>query len=1544
MAASPIPTALDDRLCALENRVHKLLVIGGACRFALAVLAATVAIFVLDAAFQLSVAARCLLELGWLALVGFLAWRLVLRPWNEEIPLEELDAFPTRPIARLAGFTALIAFASVSIAVATPGIGEHFRRVALPWHRPTAVPSFEIVVTSGDSVVRRGDPITLVAYLKPRDANAVLPDSATLAIREVSEGVESKLPLNCDVTGTFHLTRPSVNDDFDYRVEVGSAASEWHTVRVADAVELTDRSSVEIVPPTYVSNWPTKSIAGFTDLEGLQHSVAHLRLRFNRPAESALLEWRPDGRAAIEASDAIPVAVSPDRLSGTAAIRLTGSGTLRAVLVNESGPRKLRTETVVNVRAILDAPPRFERVSGVVSQVRTVRPGERVDIEFAAIDDIGVASAELEYAIGPEGGASIRVPISLAGAGTTLAEGHSLFDLAGKGNAGGVVRYRLRAFDTRRVDEAKFGPQEVVFPPSGWSELRLSDSAPPLDRQEIFGQRDSSRDRVNAAVKEVAESHAEADALRADTAGRSPLPIDHALRLTAIRERIRKAVGLLDEAGREAVLTPDLRLLAQAIREVAERSLADADDALRKASIDDAAARSAALATTLVRLHDAQTRLEDLLKRNERLAQDRLDRRRLEALASDQGSLADRAKPGSETPREELLKRQRELLTRLTALTAESDSLKRGVAAAAALESAKFVAEGQAISARLRDLDVAANRVHADLRQSLLEALSATQRKWIRDSEPLQTRLETPARLAGVAAMKREDFQRVADLLAQDKIVPALTELERLAQGLDRMAEEFDQWTADRNDPKIAATQLAKWQGEFRTRFLAATKSVLFEKLPEARKLAFRDEQDALEKSTGRLKLPAEVGGYRDAALVHLRMAAKRLVADGTGAEEAMKYAAESLAKLAEKTPSLTDRLTRSRTELDRIRFEQDAIVAAAEQVLRQHEKQVPTALVVQALIGKFVPLQLKQQKLGDRLAKLDVPGFELRQARAVRAARAASSDLSDGLPFDTMASLAGSKRELDRLRQVLDKLPCNDDKADELAHKQSEVARLMLAAGERATVRQLEPIVALQQDVFKQIGSLVAPEAAGLLFDAHEAVKAAERSLRDGSKHTTILRLTREAAESLAVLADRLGDREVERDRIRRLAENRRQGVCLAKKLAGQPLSADASAKAIRDLGFEVEELMGTRVGAAGQVAKKTVHDHYTRLRATAEPDRKLRDQKQLAEALAELANAMEAAHLTARPAPPPENPDPAETFLPSHSNAELLRDLARQQRELRERANALAAELATRTKPAEKNPLAALAEGQRELAAVVDGWARALATEKDVSANDAGQAAEAAKLAADRLAVGAVRAARQSGQLAASRLRKLTSKTAASLATAQEALLGELLESTEDPTIAAAQQKARQEALVKEASEFAHMLDVAAKDAPAGGGSAKVFVEAADLARQAERRLNDAAKTPAEAAGLRGEADRLLHQAAEKAAVAGVPPDKNLPEANASGAAVLEVERAMKRAIWELGATGDAAVEPAMRRATDALNRAAKLTGTESPPKPNGMPVPGS
>src|SRR5207248_1882232 len=124
----------------------------------------------------------------------------------------------------------------------------------------------------------------LTAFLRPREPHADLPDNATLVIQDESNGGQRRLPMTGDATATFHVTRPAANDDFQYRVEAGLAASEWYSVRVADAVELTDSTTIEVVPPAY-ANRPAKSFTSISDLEALQHSTVQFRLRFSRAAE-----------------------------------------------------------------------------------------------------------------------------------------------------------------------------------------------------------------------------------------------------------------------------------------------------------------------------------------------------------------------------------------------------------------------------------------------------------------------------------------------------------------------------------------------------------------------------------------------------------------------------------------------------------------------------------------------------------------------------------------------------------------------------------------------------------------------------------------------------------------------------------------------------------------------------------------------------------------------------------------------------------------------------------------------------------------------------------------------------------------------------------------------------------------------------------------------------------------------------------------------------------------------------------------------------------
>ena len=284
----------------------------------------------------------------------------------------------------------------------------------------------------------------------------------------------------------------------------------------------------------------------------------------------------------------------------------------------------MRSEASLSIRAIVDASPRFEQVTGVGVQPRTVRPGERVLVDFIAIDDLGISSAEIEYVVREE---TRSVPIPMTGGGSTRAEGRMLFDLP-KAREGELLRYRLRVRDTRCVDDAKLGPQEALYPVDAWCELKFSPSAPPLDQQEIFGVRDSIRTLLTKQLEELKQVHGDTQTLRMDTAGRSPLPIDHGLRLTAIRDRVRQVKSALEDGAKGLAVTPELRSQAASIREAADGPLADVGEQFRKAATDNAADRAAALATALSRLQEAIERLADLVKQNDRLAQDRLDRRR----------------------------------------------------------------------------------------------------------------------------------------------------------------------------------------------------------------------------------------------------------------------------------------------------------------------------------------------------------------------------------------------------------------------------------------------------------------------------------------------------------------------------------------------------------------------------------------------------------------------------------------------------------------------------------------------------------------------------------------------------------------------------------------------------------------------------------------------------------------------------------------------------------------------------------------------------
>ncbi|HUR53611.1 MAG TPA: hypothetical protein VMZ71_05750, partial [Gemmataceae bacterium] len=1451
------------------------------------------------------------------------------------------EAAPSRPVARLAGAAGFVVLGSLMAAAAVPGSGERLRRVGLPWHRPAVVVAYRVVVSSGNPVVKRGDPVTLTGYVERTDPRAAVPEAALLVFRDGAGSTERKLPMAGDGSGAFHVTRPSVSGDFEYRVEVGHAASDWHTVLAADPVELTDQTTAEINPPTYATTTPKKSVPAATELDGLQHSSALLTLKFNRSCATAFLDWRPESNGPTEV---IPVALAADSLSGTATFAMTQHGVLRVVTINENSPRKLRSESVLAVRVTPDAAPRFEQVSGVTTGPRTVRPGEHVPITLTATDDLAVAKAEIEYAVGASNANTVRIPMPLAGLGTPRAQGRFVFDLAGKGSEGEVIRFRVRVADNRHLDAPKLDPQEAVYPPTGWAELKLSASAPPLEHQEIVGQRDAFRAALADALKDVKQATDDTDKVRTESANRNALALHHTVTLNAARDRARTAANTLHTAGRDAALTPELRPIAAAARDIADRTLKDADDQLRKSLSDVPTDRKPALNAAIKKLVEAADQIESLMERNARFAQDRLDGHKLDALAADQTALAEKAKPDG-TPSDELAKLQQELLDRLRKLVADSPPLKTAAGATTGREALRLSREAKALAGMLRDLDRAAKQLTADSRRALLVSLSRAQAALADRAAAVLTQTATATRLAGVTPPKPEDFRRVADLLAQDRVIAALTELERLAQATEHVAEAFEKWAAERADAKLAAKQLALWQEDFRGRYAGAVRGTAFDRLPDPTKASLRLEQQAIRGLVDRLKLPPGdgVASARKSASTSVGQAVTVLAGDGKGADTAMTTAVKALNHLADAIPTLAERLTNSRKTLEGLRLEQESIAAAAADLTRTADPAFTTQLA-----KKLQGWHQRQQRQLPPLLALDLPGLESRQERIAVALKAAASDLEAGLAFDVFASQAWAKREFERLRSALDRAATVDDRADDLARRLTAAADALDPLAE-PTTRQLEPVAAAFQDAQKQLASFVTPEAVALLHDARETVRVAESGIRDNTKADELKRRVRAASDALTKLAARLNGAEADADRLKRLAANRRQASEDGAKLRGKAYDPAASTDARNQLVRESEELAHTRVGAAAQLSKKKVVEQYERLRKHNEPDRPVALQKSLADALDELASQMaDIAELTTGRdlTPPAVTPDPADAFLPSKPLADALRAFAKDERALRDAVNGVNGEVARRTKPSDADPLAAIEKKQRLLAADIGAFAKGLIAEKDMGAADAaGKAAESARLAADRLQVGATRAAKEPGESTAQRLKQLAAtagdrawgKTATGLAARQEAIITEITAVLDNAANAAARQRARQEELAKQAFELGHMLDISAKNAPAGEAGSSL-AEAAELARGAEKMLTDAGKAvQGEGEKVRAAAEKMLADAATKAA-----PQGDAGEPTAAADAVRQAEAAMRTAADQLGAKGDRpAAEQSMRQAADLLNRAAKsAVGSPSPPPPEGSP----
>ena len=287
MPAVKLPKKLSARLGFLAVRVRKIRTLRAVARAAFLIPVAAFACIMADAYLGFPGAVRYALLGGWLGLVFYSLWKIrrariadvdmegVASAVEEEFPrlaerlttavelaesadesngspalidevirdadsrARKLDlaiAFPTGGV--VSGFFAAMALLLLLLAPVffAPRGGEFLRRFFAPWYTPSVRVDYKLVVTSGDPAVKRGDPVTLSAYVEATKEGAQLPTSAVAVV--TANGKDERLAMTADEPNVWHLKRPAAEADFDYRIEAGGAVSETHHVTVVEPVTL----------------------------------------------------------------------------------------------------------------------------------------------------------------------------------------------------------------------------------------------------------------------------------------------------------------------------------------------------------------------------------------------------------------------------------------------------------------------------------------------------------------------------------------------------------------------------------------------------------------------------------------------------------------------------------------------------------------------------------------------------------------------------------------------------------------------------------------------------------------------------------------------------------------------------------------------------------------------------------------------------------------------------------------------------------------------------------------------------------------------------------------------------------------------------------------------------------------------------------------------------------------------------------------------------------------------------------------------------------
>jgi hypothetical protein len=629
--------------------------------------------------------------------------------------------------------------------------------------------------------------------------------------------------------------------------------------------------------------------------------------------------------------------------------------------------------------------------------------------------------------------------------------------------------------------------------------------------------------------------------------------------------------------------------------------------------------------------------------------------------------------------------------------------------------------------------------------------------------------------------------------------------------------------------------------------------------------------------------------------------------------------------------------------------------------------------------------LQNKQQQLTEQTRNLSAPEAPQRQREAAEAVqRAAQAAQAQPTSKETQKQMEEAARKLDELARQMAGEESDPARAERLAQRQTEAATdAEHRLGQTATRKEQRR----QQEIAREAREIHGGD------DAQQEKRRAQSALNraQAAPASERAKAQRQAADALRDLADRLAGRNDPAAKANNIAQ---QQLELAREVAQMepgktsPQQAKGAVERQTELDRQVRRLKDREALPQIVDTRTRMADAVIALTGANAPAQAKQAVARAAESAQKLAERLSKLQTAKKPKAPSEQSvslkpsqadkplvqrrdpqemvNPAPLGLPNQEQSDQARQLARQQRELRDAVQREEQSLRGERPVVSDNPVQELVRQQMQVAKQAEELARNVGQEQGEEsqvARQSEQAQQAAHQTATKIQAGALPQAQQAGQRSAEQLQQLADKLeraprrgdprsadtvrwARRLEEMQEDINRKLQTLASDTRNQTAQQQDQQRQLQKQAGELSRQFQGLAEQPRTPGNMQSALKRASSNSQHAQQAMEQAgqqAQSGESAAERQSQEraaqalERAAHDASEAAnssrqasARAGLPKSGSAR----TGSAMTQAGQQMAAAQGQLQQGKPAQAGAAMRQAAQALGQAAQQMAPGSQP----------